>query len=78
MATTITNKHYIGGNEGDGIAIGYDTTAYIGLYGVTPVAQASAITAVATAGATADIAGIETAVNSIITALKNIGVTAAA
>lgn len=45
----------------------------IGFYGTTPVTRASAITALVTTPASTDIA---TAVNSIITALKNIGITA--
>ena len=64
--------------------VGLSSTDTISVYGVTPVAQASAITAVSTsAGITGAIgftatqaAALLTAVNSLITALKNYGITA--
>ena len=59
---------------------GDDTGAVLGraggkvaFYGETPVVQASAITALVTTPTATDIA---TAVNSIITALQNVGITA--
>jgi hypothetical protein len=67
----------IGANASTGTNIGRYATDKIGLYGVTPVAQASAITAPTTTGAdTASVAALKTAVDAIRTALKNIGVTA--
>jgi hypothetical protein len=57
----------------DGTSLGQSTSDLISFYGETPVAQASAITALVTTPTATDIA---TAVNSIITALQNIGVTA--
>ena len=51
----------------------------IGLYGVTPVVKAGAISAPATQGGAyvqADVQSIVTAVNSIRTALTGIGITA--
>ena len=59
---------------GTGTKIGTAITQKIGLYGITPVIQASAITA-PTGGATID-AEARTAINSIRTALTNIGITA--
>jgi hypothetical protein len=74
MSVTSDNTQWLGG---DGkISLGYDTNATVGMYGVTPTAQAATIAAVATTGATAGIAGLQTAVNSILTALKNIGIVA--
>ena len=57
-----------------GIQIGSQTTEKIGLYGVTPVVRASAISA-PSGGVTQD-AEARTAINSIRTALTNLGVTA--
>ncbi len=63
-------------------------TATVGFYGVTPVAQATTISAVATtaSSSTTNAFGyttstqadaLVTAVNSMLTALKNIGIVAA-
>jgi hypothetical protein len=60
------------GNVNEGTKVGVSGGS-LGFYGVTPVAKASAITALVTTPTATDIA---TAVNSIITALKNVGVTA--
>jgi hypothetical protein len=69
----------------DGATMGRATTEKISFYGVTPVVQASAVTAVTTTASTTTTPygytstqadAIVTAVNAIITALKNIGVTA--
>lgn len=48
-------------------------TGNTGLYGVTPVAQAAAITAVTDSATGAELA---TAINALRLALKNIGITA--
>lgn len=71
-ASTQTPVYLFNGNAADGIALGV-AGGLIGFYGETPVAQASAITALPTTPTTAETV---TAVNAIITALKNIGVTA--
>jgi len=71
----------------DGSQWGGATTDKLACYGETPVVQASAITAVATTAATSttnafgyttntQADAIVTAVNSIITALQNFGITA--
>lgn len=89
MALPGTNPRYqyLGNNlTSDGVVLG-QSSGKVGFYGETPVVQASAITAVATTAATsttnaygyttaAQADAIVTAVNSIITALQNIGVTA--
>jgi hypothetical protein len=75
----------LGGRADDGTTVAGATTDLVSLYGVTPVAQASAITGPATTGSAVSGYGFTTAsqadavvtsVNSIILALKNIGVTA--
>ena len=89
MALPGTNPRYqyLGNNlTSDGVVLG-QSSGKVGFYGVTPVVKASAITAVASTAATsttnaygyttaAQADAIVTAVNSIITALQNIGVTA--
>jgi hypothetical protein len=69
----------------DGATMGKSTTEKISFYGVTPVVQASAVTAVTTTASTTTTPygytstqadAIVTAVNAIITALKNVGITA--
>ena len=71
-ASTVTPVYLLNGNAADGILLGA-SGGEIGFYGETPVVQASAITTIAD---TANGTVIATAVNAIITALKNIGVTA--
>lgn len=71
-ASTVSTVYLFNGNAADGIALGV-ASGKIGFYGETPVVQASAITTIAT---NATGTAISTAVNSIITALQNIGVTA--
>jgi hypothetical protein len=71
-ASTVSTVYLFNGNAADGIALGV-AGGKIGFYGETPVVQASAITTIAT---NATGTAISTAVNSIITALQNIGVTA--
>ena len=71
-ASTVTPIYLFNGNAADGIDLGI-STGKIGFYGVTPVVKASAITTVSD---TATGTALATAVNAIITALKNIGITA--
>ena len=76
-----TKKVYFKGGldlSSPSVTIG-STSGTVGLYGETPVVQAGAISAPATQGGAyvqADVQSIVTAVNSIRTALTNIGVTA--
>ena len=60
------------GRAGQPVQIG-GSSGTVGFYGATPVAQASAITTLATTPTATDIA---TAVNSIIAALSSVGITA--
>ena len=71
-ASTVTPVYLFNGNAADGVALGI-SGGKIGFYGETPVVQASAITTVSDSATGTALA---TAINSIITALKNIGVTA--
>ena len=71
-ASTVSTVYLFNGNAADGVALGI-ASGKIGFYGETPVVQASAITTIAT---NATGTAISTAVNSIITALQNIGITA--
>jgi hypothetical protein len=71
-ASTQTPVYLFNGNAADGVALGV-ASGKIGFYGETPVVQAAAITTISD---TATGTAIATAVNAIITALKNIGVTA--
>jgi hypothetical protein len=71
-ASTQTSNYLFNGNASDGIALGV-AGGEIGFYGETPVVQASAITTISDSATGTAIA---TAVNSVITALKNIGITA--
>lgn len=71
-ASTVTPVYLFNGNAADGILLGI-SGGEIGFYGETPVAQASAITALAATPTTAETVA---AVNAIITALQNIGITA--
>lgn len=57
----------------DGVSVGQGSSDKVGFYGETPVVQASAITTLTTTPTATDIA---TAVNAIIVALQNIGITA--
>ena len=77
---------YVGNKNDDGLSLGQAAADLISFYGVTPVAQAATIaaatnttTTTTTTGAlTTDIDSIRTKLNSVITALKNIGVIASA
>lgn len=70
-ASTQTPHYLIGGDSTDGTAIAINGGP-VGFYGTAPVAQAAAITAIGNSASGTEIA---TAVNSIITALKNVGLT---
>ena len=71
-ASTQTTNYLFNGNASDGVSLSI-STGKIGFYGETPVVQAAAISTIAD---NADGTAIATAVNDIITALKNIGLTA--
>jgi len=71
-ASTQTTNYLFNGNASDGVALGV-AGGEVGFYGETPVVQAAAITTIADAATGTQIA---TAVNAIITALKDIGITA--
>lgn len=72
-ASTQTTNYLMNGNASDGVLLGI-VGGKVGFYGETPVVQASAITPlVSTTASTADVCA---RVNSIITALQNIGITA--
>jgi hypothetical protein len=71
-ASTVTPVYLFNGNAADGIALGL-AGGEMGFYGKTPIAQPSAITTISD---TATGTAIATAVNSVITALKNLGLTA--
>ena len=60
------------GNASDGVSLGI-STGKVGFYGVTPVVQAGAITALTAGPTTAEFVA---ATNAIITALQNVGITA--
>lgn len=65
--------------KGTGTKIGTETTQKISFYGETPVVQAAAITAPSDAGGSYNQSVAQsavTAINSIRTALQNIGITA--
>lgn len=72
------------GRSGQAVQIGLAAATLVGFHGATPVAQATAITTIAsgTAATTAtygaptpDIATLFTAVNAILTVLHNKGIT---
>ena len=71
-ASTQTSNFLMNGSAADGVLLGI-VGGEVGFYGETPVVQAAAITTISDAATGTAIA---TAVNSIITALKNIGITA--
>jgi hypothetical protein len=71
-ASTQTSNYLLNGSAADGVLIGI-VGGEVGFYGETPVVQASAITTISDSATGTAIA---TAVNSVITALKNIGITA--
>jgi hypothetical protein len=77
---------YYGNKNDDGLSLGQAASDLISFYGVTPVAQAATIAAATntttttstTTALTTDLDSVRTKLNSVITALKNIGVIAAA
>ena len=71
-ASTQTVNYILNGNASDGAQVGA-VGGKVGFYGETPVVQASAITALTAAPTTAEFVA---ATNAIITALKNVGLTA--
>jgi hypothetical protein len=71
-ASTQTSNFLMNGSAADGVLLGI-AGGEVGFYGETPVVQASAITTLAATPTTAETVA---AVNAIITALKNIGITA--
>lgn len=71
-ASTQTVNYLFNGNASDGVALGV-AGGKIGFYGETPVVQASAINTIAN---NADGTAIATAVNAVIVALSNVGITA--
>lgn len=70
-ASSVTAHYLMDGNSTDGVSIA--SLGPLGFYGATPVAQASAVTPLV--GTTATFGDVATAVNAIITALKNVGLT---
>ena len=65
---------YLGAGQDDGTVLGRSSTDKLGFYGLaTPVVRPAAITTLATTPTATDIA---TAVNSIISALATVGLTA--
>jgi homospermidine synthase len=72
-STTVTANYLFNGDASNGVLLGGSATNLVGFHGATPVAQASAITAITNTATGTEIA---TAVNAIITALKNKGLTA--
>jgi hypothetical protein len=71
-ASTQTPVYLLNGNAADGVLVGA-SGGLVGFYGETPVAQAGAITALPATPTTAETVA---AVNAIITALQNVGLTA--
>ena len=77
---------YVGNKNDDGTSLGQGVADLISFYGVSPVAQAATIAAATntttttstTTALTTDLDSVRTKLNSVITALKNIGVIASA
>lgn len=72
-STTVTANYLFNGDASNGVLLGGSPTNLVGFHGVTPVAQATAITALGNAATGTEIA---TAVNAIITLLENKGLVA--
>ncbi|NDD55748.1 hypothetical protein EBZ39_18100 [bacterium] len=72
-ASTTTAHYLYDGDSTDGILLGGSASKLVGFHGATPVAQASAITTIGNSATGTEIA---TAVNALITVLKNKGFTA--
>ena len=71
-ASTQTPVYLLNGNAAEGSLIA-SSGGKVGFYGTTPVVQAGAITALTASPTTAEFVA---ATNAIITALKNVGLTA--
>lgn len=71
-ASTQTANYLLNGGASGGSLIGL-TGGKVGFYGTTPVVQAGAITSLSASPSTAETVA---AVNSLITALKNVGLSA--
>jgi len=71
-ASTQTPVYLLNGGAADGSLIAL-SGGKVGFYGTTPVVQAGAITALTAGPSTAEFVA---ATNAIITALKNVGLTA--
>lgn len=77
---------YVGNKNDDGLSLGQAAAELISFYGVSPVAQAATIAAATntttttstTTALTTDLDSVRSKLNSVITALKNIGVIASA
>jgi hypothetical protein len=77
---------YLTNKNDDGSSFGQAAADLISFYGVSPVAQAATIAAATntttttstTTALTTDLDSVRTKLNSVITALKNIGVIASA
>ena len=71
-ASTQTTVYLLNGGAADGSLVGA-SGGKVGFYGTTPVVRAGAITSLSASPTTAETVA---AVNSLITALKNVGLTA--
>jgi hypothetical protein len=71
-ASTQTPVYLLNGNAADGALVG-SSGGKVGFYGETPVVQAGAITTLSAGPTTAETVA---AVNAIIVALQNVGLTA--
>ena len=72
-ASTQSNIYLFNGDSTDGVQIVGSAAKLLGFHGATPVAQAAAITAITNTATGTEIA---TAVNALITALQDKGLTA--
>jgi homospermidine synthase len=72
-ASTVTSNYILNGDASDGALVGGSAANKVGFYGATPIVQQAAIVTIAT---NATGTAISVAVNSIITSLKNLGLTA--
>jgi hypothetical protein len=71
------SKTYLGDGSDDGTVLGRSATDKIAFYDADPVVQAAAITDVTVSGTYADDDdAIETAINSILTVLRDAGLIA--
>lgn len=71
-ASVQTTNYLFNGNASDGVALGI-SGGKVGFYGVTPVVRASSVSTISDSASGTAIA---TAVNAIIVAIQNIGITA--